>query len=299
MLFLARADGLPVAEISEAIRDGAVAELAEDRAGKAWQSWVRAHGDPARLLLDRMTRLGAVTVAESQEGELARLTPLGLAAMRSQFVSHGVEIPLLPPPEQMTAADLLAMADGVSEEEFEAESAAWQAHRTPESAARELLSAAAESDPASRMLAVAVATELGAPAEPAWRDALRRPELAGYAKVSLAALAGDDPAAPTRPEFQPTEDELSWVILDTLVTEGWGDVDDDNPPDPAALVERLREAFPPGTEPAAFEMMARASHPDAPDVLTMIGRHHPDKRVAKLARKAAYKAASRRAARER
>jgi hypothetical protein len=299
MLFLGRADGLPVAEVSEAIREGAVAELAPDRAEKAWQSWVRAHGDPARLLLDRMTRLGAVTAAEGDEGELARLTPLGLAAMRSQFISHGVEIPLLPSPEQMTAADLLAMADGASEEEFEAESAAWLAHRTPESAARELLSEAAESDPASRMLAVAVVTGLGAPAEAAWRDVLGRPELAGYAKNALASLAGDDPNAPARRDLEPTEDELAWVLIDMLVTDGWGEVDDDGAPDPADLVERLRGTFPPGAELAGFEMMARAPHPDAPDVLTMIGRHHPDRRIAKLARKAAYKAASRRAARER
>ena len=50
MLFLARPDGLPVAEVSEVIRSAAVDELAPARAAKAWQSWVRAHGDPARLL---------------------------------------------------------------------------------------------------------------------------------------------------------------------------------------------------------------------------------------------------------
>jgi hypothetical protein len=297
MLFLARADGLPVAEVSEAIREGAVEELAPDRAEKAWQSWVRAHGDPGRLLIDRMTQLGAVTVAEGDEGELARLTPLGLAAMRSQFISYGVDIPLPPSPDQMTAADLLAMADGASEEEFEAETAAWLAHRTPEAAARALLSEGAESDPASRMLAVAVATELGAPAEPAWREALGRRELSGYAKAALSSLAGVDPDKPANPEFEPSEDELFWMVIDMLVSDGYGDPNDDDV-EPSALAGRLREAIPPGRELAAFETIARVPHPDAPDVLTVIGRHHPDKRVAKLARMAAYKAASRRAARE-
>jgi len=42
--------------------------------------------------------------------------------------------------------------------------------------------------------------------------------------------------------------------------------------------------------------MARVPHPEAADVLTVIGRQHPDKKIAKLARKSAYKAASRRAA---
>jgi hypothetical protein len=37
---------------------------------------------------------------------------------------------------------------------------------------------------------------------------------------------------------------------------------------------------------------------DAATVLTAIGRHHPDKRIAKIARKSAYKAASRHAARQ-
>jgi hypothetical protein len=210
-----------------------------------------------------------------------------------------VEIPLLPPADQMTAADLLAMADGVSEEDFGAESAAWLAHRTPESAARDLLSVARQADPASRMLAVTVVTEIGAPAEPAWRDALGRIEVSGYAKVALAALAGADPGAPGHPEFELTEDELGWALIDALVTDGWGDTDEDDEHDCEALAERLSEAIPRGRELAGFEMLARVPHPDAADVLTMIGRHYPDKKVAKLARKCAYKAASRQAARQR
>ncbi len=87
---------------------------------------------------------------------MARLMPLGLAAVRTQLVDSGVEIPLLPPAEQMTAAQLIAMAEGASEEEFTAETAAWLSHRTAEAAARELLAVAAESDPASRLLAVSI-----------------------------------------------------------------------------------------------------------------------------------------------
>ena len=60
---------------------------------------------------------------------------------------------------------------------------------------------------------------------------------------------------------------------------------------------RLGEAVPAGQELAVFELMARVPHPDAADVLTVIGKHHPDKKIAKLARKSAYKAASRQAAR--
>ncbi len=299
MLFLARPDGLPVAEVSEVIRSAAVDELAPARVEKIWQSWVRAHGDPARLLLDQMVAVGAVRISDSEDGDVARLTPLGLAAMRTQFANSEVEVPLLPPAEEMTAADLIAMAEGASEEEFQAETAAWLTYRTPESAARELLSVAVESDPASRVLAVAVVTELGAPAEPAWRDVLGQRELRGYAKATLATLAGCDPAAAVPSELELADDDLAWVLTDTLVADGWDDLDDEAGYEPVALAERLGEAIPAGRELAAFEMMARVPHPDAASVLTVIGRYHPDKKIAKAARKSAYKAASRQVAQRR
>ena len=301
MLFLARPDGLPVAEISEVIRSAAADELAPALAAKTWQSWVRAHGDPARLLLDQMIAVGAVRISDSEDGDVARLTPLGLAAIRTQFTESGVEVPLLPPAEEMTAADLIAMAEGAAEEEFQAEAAAWLAHRTTESAARELLAVAAKSDPVSRVLAVAVVTELGAPAEPAWRDVLGQPELRGYAKATLITWAvgsdGDPAAMPS--ELELAYDDLAWVLTDTLVADGWDDVDDEAEYEPAALAKRLGEAIPAGQEPAAFEMMARIPHPDAASVLTVIGRYHPDKKIAKAARKSAYKAATRQVAQRR
>jgi len=294
ILFLARPDGLLVAEASEMVQSAAVAELAPIPAAKAWQSWVRAHGDPARLLLGRMSELGAVRISDSGEGDVARLTPLALAAIRTQLIDAGVEIPLLPPAEQMTAADLITMADGTTEEEFKAETDAWLSARTPESAAVELLSVAAESDASSRMLAVALVIELGVSAEPAWRDALDRIELRGYAKAALATLAEGDPAATGVPAgCDLAADDLAWMLTDALVMDGWDDVDDDAENEPAALAERLRDSIPAGREVAAFEMMARVPHPDAANVLTVIGKYHPDKRIAKLARKSAYKAASR------
>jgi hypothetical protein len=299
MLFLARPAGLPTAEVSEVIRTVATEELPPARAEKAWQSWVGAHGDPARLLLDQMTELGAIQISDSGDGALARLTPLGLAAIRTQFAESGVEIPLLPPAEQMTAAELIAMADGASEEEFTAEAAAWLAHRTAESAARDLLAVAAESDPASRILAVGVVvTELGASAEPVWRDALGQMELRCYAKAALLALAGDDSAAGAPPGLEPADDDdVAWMITDALAAEGWDDLSDDAEYQPEDLSKRLADAIPAGREPAVFEMIARVPHPDTANVLTVIGRHHPDKKIAKLARKSAYKAASRQAAR--
>ena len=62
----------------------------------------------------------------------------------------GVEIPLLPPTAaELTGAELLAMAEGVTDAEFEAEFAAWTAARGADAAARELLELAATASRAS------------------------------------------------------------------------------------------------------------------------------------------------------
>jgi hypothetical protein len=297
-LFLARPDGLLVAEVSEVIRASATDELPPAQAEEAWQSWVREHGDPARLLLDLMAEHHAIQIADTEDGPMARLTPLGLAAVREQLVESGVEIPLLPDAEHMTAAQLISMAASASEEEFMAEARAWLSHRTAEPAARELLDVAAVSDPASRILAVSVVvTEIGAPAEPVWREALGRIELRAYAKAALAAPSDGDLAVAALPGLEPDDDDLAWMITDALAAEGWDDPGDDASRGPDALAGRLAEAVPAGQELAVFELMARVPHPDAADVLTAIGRQHPDKKLAKLARKSAYKAASRQAAR--
>jgi hypothetical protein len=296
-LFLVRSDGLSVAEVSEVIRAAATDELPPAEAEKAWQTWVRAHGDPARLLLDLMTELRAVQIADAEDGPVARLTPLGLAAIRTQLVESGVEIPLLPDAEHMTAAQLIAMAAGASEEEFTAETAAWLSYRIAEPAARELLAVAAASDPASRILAVGVVvTELGALAEPVWREVLGQTELRAYAKAALATLSGADPGAASLPGLELDDHDLAWMITDALAAEGWDDLSDDAGREPEILAKRLGEAIPAGRELAVFELMARVSHPDAANVLSVIGKHHPDKKIAKLARKSAYKAASRQAA---
>jgi hypothetical protein len=297
-LFLARPDGLPVAEISEIIRSAATDELPPAQADKTWQSWVSAHGDPARLLLDLMAELRAIEIADAEDGPVARLRPPGLAAIRTQLVDSGVEIPLLPPTEQMTAAQLIAWAESASEEEFSAETDVWLSHQIAEHGTRELLAVAARSDPASRLLAVSiVVTKIGALAEPVWREMLDRIELRAYAKAALAEMSGGDTTVASLPGLEPDDQDVVWMLTDALAAQGWGDPDDNADVEPEVLAERLGEAIPAGQELGVFELMARIPHPDAAGVLTVIGKQHPDKKIAKLARKSAYKAATRQAAR--
>jgi hypothetical protein len=62
---------------------------------------------------------------------------------------------------------------------------------------------------------------------------------------------------------------------------------------PDELPQQLREAVPAGQEQQVFDAISVSAHPDAAGVLSLIGQHHPDKRIAKTARRSAYRAASR------
>ena len=195
----------------------------------------------------------------------------------------------------MTAAQLVALADAVSDDEFEAESAAWLAARDPREAATDLLEVAATADPASRLLAVAVATDLGAAAETAWRDRLGMLELRPYAKVALVQLGGLAEGDTLPPELEPDPDDLAWMATDLLAI-----VCDDEDTDADEISEAFAEALPPDGDPVAFlDLISRGPHPDALSVLEHIGEYHPDKAIAKEARKVAYKATMREAARQR
>jgi hypothetical protein len=286
MLFLARGEGMPVGEASDMIRETASAELLPVPAAKAWHSWIKAHGDPAEALLGQLADLGAVSVVgdEPGEGQVARLTPLAMWAMREQLIDEGVEVPLLPPVTEMTAADLIAASEGAAEAEIAAETAAWLELRTPDTAARELLAVAASGGAVARMLAVSVINRLGAAAEPAWRESLGRLELRPYAKIALTEIAGGSPGK-TVPGLEPDADDVAWVLTDMLAA-----ISLDSPEE---LPQQLAEAVPSGLVQQVFDAMALSSHPDAASALSLVGKHHPDKRIAKAARKSAYRAGGR------
>ncbi|HEX3713900.1 MAG TPA: hypothetical protein VHV09_13995 [Trebonia sp.] len=295
LLFLARREGLTHDEFAEVLWESAAGghdeddEEAHEEIAEARAEWEADYGDAAGLLLGKLKE----TLAVTEENELIRLTPLGLTALHEQLVEAGVEIPLLPPTAaELSGAELLAMAGGVTDAEFEAEASAWTAARGADPAARELLELAAEADPGERMLAVAAVTGIGAPAEAAWRDSLAVPQVRAYAKVALAQLSGVDPEgegpADLSAELEMTPDDLAWVATDLLSI-----AIDEEFPDPEYLAVSFREAVPAGREQMLFDGMARGTHPDTVLVLNHLGEYHPDKQVAKAARTAAHRAASR------
>lgn len=296
LLFLARREGLTVEEFAEVLWENAAGghdeddEEAHEEIAEARAEWEEAYGDAARLLLDKLKD----TLAITEDDELVRLTPLALAALHDQLVEAGVEIPLLPQTAaELSGAELLAMAGGVTDAEFEAEVDGWTAARGADAAARELLDLAASAEPGERMLAVAAVTRIGAPAEAAWRESLAVPQVRAYAKVALAQLSGIDPED-TGPvdlpeELEMTPEDLAWVATDLLTL-----AIDEEFPDPEYLAISFREAVPAGREQMLFEGMARGEHPDTVEVLNHLGEFHPDKQIAKAARSAAHKAVSRR-----
>ena len=289
-LFLNPRDGVRITELAGALKDAATADLAAEEAGRQWQEWVGAHGDPLRLLLGQLERLGAVSVTD----DVARLEPLGVHAVRSKLERDHLFVPVLPAPDKMTPDDLVLVWMHGSDD-LEAELASWTDPRGEEEAARELLAFAADGNAATRTAAITIVSRLGQAAEPAWREALDRVELRCYAKPQLAKLAGLDPEGTDLPaELEPERADVAWLITDTFGPFSHFDLGQEQFPFDFAELKRVSGLEKPDE---AFEAMARLDHPDAEAVLTMIGSHASDKATAKAARRAAYKASTRRAAR--
>jgi len=291
-LFLNWRDSVLITELADTFKAAATADLEAEEADGQWQEWVDAHGDPLRLLLGQLERLGAVSVTD----DAVRLEPLGVHAVHSKLERDGLSVAVLPAPDEMTPADLVLVRMHGSDDDLDAELAAWADSRGEEQAARELLAFAAAGNAVTRTAAITIVSRIGQAAEPAWREALDRVELRCYAKAQLARLAGLDPEGTELPaELQSDRTDIAWLIADTFGPFSHLDLGQEKLPfDFPELVRMVGELVKPDE---AFEAMARLDHPDAEAVLTMIGKHASDKATAKTARRAAYKASTRRATR--
>ncbi|MBB4908337.1 hypothetical protein [Actinophytocola algeriensis] len=259
-MFLMRGAGVPMADLRESAHEIAAEHLEDDT---AWDAWVAAHGDPAEALLNRLIEHGAVEV----DGETARLTPLGLFAMREELVEGGIEIPLLPPVADMTAADLLSAVGGLTEDELTGLTTEWLDGHEP----ADLLAAASEATPQARVHATTV---LGDVPGTQWESVLDDEMLRPYALVAL-----DRELAPA---------ELALLLVDLLAATA----DQLGTYDEVVAGEMFVSIVPPGQEQEVLAAAWRLPHPQTYEVLTLIGAHHPDKQVAKAARTAAHKARS-------
>ncbi|GCB50395.1 hypothetical protein [Streptomyces sp. NL15-2K] len=211
---------------------------------------------------------------------MVRLTPLGLYGLRARLLEAGVEAPAV---GDLADKGADALFDGTATfppAAAQAETEQWLAHRDPLAAARELLAAARGSDtggPLRRLRCQQALSLVGAQAEPALREVLDDPELGGLARVWLTERGALDVPPPSG-------DMVFWLTVDTiaaqLAAEG-------NSEELRGLVEGLAQQH-----SGFFATAWRVDHPATADVLEAMGRLHPDKKIAKEARKAAFKARS-------
>ncbi|MGV9356397.1 hypothetical protein [Streptomyces misionensis] len=214
---------------------------------------------------------------------MVRLTPLGGYGLRARLLEAGFDAPAVGDLADKGADALLDGTAGFGPAAARAETEQWLARQEPLAAARELLAAARGADagaPLRRLRCQQALSLVGAEAEPALREVLDDPELGGLARVWLSERGADEVPAPS-------QELVFWLTIDTvaaqLAAEG-------NSEELQALVEGLAEQH-----SGFFAAAWRVEHPATADVLEAMGRLHPDKKVAKEARKAAFKARSQQA----
>lgn len=252
-------------ELSEA-----AAELDEELGADAWE----AAGDPLAPAVDWLVGYGMVEV----EGRTLKLTPLGTEGVVHLVDDADIEVDARPAIESMSAHELLALSAELPEEEADAEFAAWMRLREPAKAAEELLEAAAEdeSDALIRVQAASVVGTLGEAALPAWQEALKQPSLRPYAATHLSQLKVE--GAP-----EPTQDDTHWLILDMwTISAGLGR---------SEFVSSLQDIGPEMVT-ELLEVIWKIPHAHVEELLDLISQVHPDKQIAKAARRALFKARS-------
>ncbi|MDT0444879.1 hypothetical protein [Streptomyces johnsoniae] len=250
-----------VIEEAEAGPDAAVPERDEDE---------DEHGDDGEE--EDLARYG-----------LARLTPLGLYGVRRRMLDAGLDVPLIGELAVRDAATLLAVLPYRPEAAAREEAELWLAGRTPRDAARDLLAAARGGDPGGpgrRLGCQLVLSFLDERAEPALREVLDDGELGGLARVWLAERGAADVPPPG-------EALVFWLTIDTLAAQLATVAVEDDAAELRELVSDLA-----GRHSEFFDRAWRTDHPATADVLEAVGRLHPDKRLAKQARKAAFKSRS-------
>ncbi|MEU9962201.1 hypothetical protein [Streptomyces sp. NPDC050982] len=211
---------------------------------------------------------------------MVRLTPLGVYGIRARLLEAGFAAPAVGDLADKGADVLLDGTSAFPPAAAQAETEQWLDRREPLSAARELLAAAKGADagaPLRRLRCQQALSLVGTEASPALREVLDDAELGGLARVWLTERGASDVPAPS-------EEMVFWLTVDTiaaqLAAEG-------NSAELQALVEGLA-----AQHGGFFAAAWRVDHPATPDVLEAMGRLHPDKKVAKEARKAAFKARS-------
>lgn len=223
---------------------------------------------------------GPVDDADVTRYGMVRLTPLGAYGLRARLLEGGFEAPAVGDLADKGADVLLDGTSAYPPAAAQAETEQWLTRREPLVAATELLAAARGSDPGAplrRLRCQQALSLVGPQAEPALREVLDDAELGGLARVWLS----EHDAADVPP---PSERMVFWLTIDTVAAQLQAEGNSEELQDLVEGLARQHSSF--------FAAAWRVDHPATADVLEAMGRLHPDKRIAKEARKAAFKARS-------
>ncbi len=238
-----------------------------------------------RDALDRLTELGVVVIADEirsptryggsdRSGGTVRLTPLGLWAVQ-RMASRITNAPVVGALRSSSAPELLRAAADLPEDVARAEINAWIEHHGRHSA-DELCGAIRDADETGRGLAFRALLHIGIDAADAVATLADDPELAPFVTVWRV-----DTLTASAEEMDRSSDPEGWVRLLHTVVELWG-------PQAAAAAWAVPAAGAPGID-AMLNIAWRVKGQRTEDVLAAIGGHHPDKHIAKAARKAMFK----------
>jgi hypothetical protein len=214
---------------------------------------------------------------------MVRLTPLGRFGLRMRLLEAGYEAPVVGDLADKGAEALLHGTADYPQAAAHDEVEQWLARHEMLAGARELLAAARGEDdgaPLRRLRCQQALSLVGMEAEPALREVLDDAELGGLARVWLTERGAADVPPPT-------EKMVFWLTIDTLAAQLAAE---GNSEELQGLVEGLARQH-----NGFFDTAWRVGHPATARVLEAMGRLHPDKRIAKEARKAAFKARSQQA----
>ncbi|CAM5649598.1 hypothetical protein GCM10010329_10090 [Streptomyces spiroverticillatus] len=238
------------------------------------------------LMAEESADTPAAAAEELDEDDVARygmvrLNPLGLYGVRARMLEAGVDAPAVGDLADKGADVLLDSLAYYPEQAGRAELEQWLARREPAAAAEELLSAARGEDPGAPLRRLRCQEGLllvDASAEPAVRAVLDDRELGGLARVWLAERGAADVPVPP-------EEMVFWLAVDTIAAQL--DADGETPELEELVVGLV------GQHTGFLDSAWRVDHPATAAVLDAMGRLHPEKKIAKEAKKAAFKARSR------
>jgi hypothetical protein len=165
----------------------------------------------------------------------------------------GAKTEELPAPGELTAWQLIICRLGMPAQVFELELQAWLA---------------AQGD-----------------TEAAWRSAMSLPAIRPYVVAELNRRAGRDPQRDPLRGLEPGSCDAVVIAAQAIVAAY-------ETGDPDKMAQAIRQAAAPDPETVLFEQLWRSRHTIALQALTVTGKQHPDKKIAKAARAALVKASS-------